>query len=207
MLQPIQFIFPVIALATFLMTSGVGPALAQQRPTAEAARSHVATLANDAFEVLRDDSIGTEQRDDEIRRLVDRGFDIDHIARFVLGSEYRQLDEQQLSRYRDAYRAYVLETYGRYLEDYAVEEFETTGTTETSERDRIVETRAVPRNEAPVAIDWRVRNRDGEPKIIDIVIEGVSQAITQRNEFSSVISRRGIDGLIDLLQERSSGAT
>jgi phospholipid transport system substrate-binding protein len=54
-----------------------------------------------------------------------------------------------------------------------------------------------------VRIDWRVRERDAGPKIIDVEIEGVSMAISQRSEFSSVVDQRGVDGLIAMLEDRA----
>jgi phospholipid transport system substrate-binding protein len=57
---------------------------------------------------------------------------------------------------------------------------------------------------APLSYDWRVRSAQADPKIVDVVVEGVSLLITQRSDFSSVISQNGIDGLIRSLKEKAA---
>jgi phospholipid transport system substrate-binding protein len=57
----------------------------------------------------------------------------------------------------------------------------------------------------PVAVDWRVRSENGQNKIIDVMVEGVSMSLTQRNDFDGVVAQGGIDGLIKDLQARVSG--
>ena len=55
----------------------------------------------------------------------------------------------------------------------------------------------------PIVVDFRVRPTNGTFKLIDVVVEGLSMLKTQRDEFSSVIQRNGVDGLIASLQESS----
>ena len=56
----------------------------------------------------------------------------------------------------------------------------------------------------PLECDWRVRQRDGKLRIIDVMVEGVSMAVTQRSEFSAVIKSRGFDGLLSALRARTN---
>ena len=68
-------------------------------------------------------------------------------------------------------------------------------------QDVLVETSVEGSNGAANPI-WRVRAEAGAYKIIDVSIEGVSLALTQRQEFAAVISRQGLDGLLDMLREK-----
>ena len=54
----------------------------------------------------------------------------------------------------------------------------------------------------PIGAGWRVRMIGGVPKIIDVVHEGVSLALTQRQEYASVIERQGMEGLLEILRKR-----
>ncbi len=56
----------------------------------------------------------------------------------------------------------------------------------------------------PISAVWRVRNKDDQHKVLDIVIEGVSLAITLRHEYGAVVNTNGVDGLIAILREKNS---
>jgi ABC-type transporter MlaC component len=57
----------------------------------------------------------------------------------------------------------------------------------------------------PLEVVWRVRSQDGDYKVVDVMVEGISMALTLREEFSSVSRVRGIDGLIEELRQGSRG--
>lgn len=173
----------------------------------DAARRFVADIADRATTVLASDAPRAEQRG-ELREILRRGFDLDFIGRSVLGPTFRSLSDGEQERYLDAFRRYVLATYSRRIDDYGGEELEIVGAEPMAGNDVRVESRVVGGNtDEPVRIDWRVRDRGGSPKIIDVLIEDVSMAISQRSEFSSVINQRGVDGLIALLEERAQASS
>ena len=64
-----------------------------------------------------------------------------------------------------------------------------------------------PNGAAPTKVDWRVRDTGGKPMIVDVVVEGVSQSVTQRQEYASIIQRNNgnIDALIKMMQQRAQG--
>jgi phospholipid transport system substrate-binding protein len=70
----------------------------------------------------------------------------------------------------------------------------------------VVPSEIIPRDGAPARIEWRVRGKPGNCKIIDVVIEGISMAINQRSEFASVIQRGGgeFDSLLTQLRKRTN---
>ena len=69
-------------------------------------------------------------------------------------------------------------------------------------RDVIVHTRIKKSAGDEFNADWRLRQVKGRYKIIDIYVEGVSMAVTQRSEFYSILRKRGVDGLIDMIRYR-----
>jgi len=65
-----------------------------------------------------------------------------------------------------------------------------------------------PDGSQPTAIDWRVRQKDGKMGVIDVVVEGVSLSVTQKQEYASVIQNNGghIDGLLQSMRQQLKGA-
>ena len=66
-----------------------------------------------------------------------------------------------------------------------------------------------PAGAAPVKVDWRLTGRDGNYKISDVSVDGISMAVTQRSEFASVIQHNGgqVQGLITMLRQKTGGAS
>ncbi len=76
-----------------------------------------------------------------------------------------------------------------------------------NKKDVYVKTRIERPSGPPIKATWRVRNTDGRLRVIDIMIEGISMAVTQRDEFAAVMRRNGIDGLLEVLRARAAKST
>lgn len=160
-------------------------------------------LAGQAISVLRTTSGSLEQREAALRRLLAQGFDIDFIARFALGRHWRGASREQQRDYLDLFSEYTLATYSRRLGGYAGESFEVGGARVTGKRDIVVSTRIQRPGGSPIHAEWRIRVIDNHYKIIDVAVEGISMAVTQRAEFAAVVKRHGVDGLLQALRART----
>lgn len=186
-----------------LLTLAAAPAFGLEPSEA---RTFVATMADQATTVLSSDRSLAERRA-ELKEILRTGFDLDYIGRLVLGPKYRTLSEPQRAAYDDAFKEYVLGTYSRRIDEYGGEELEITGAEPAGSRDVKVTSRITGTDEGePVQVSWRVRERESGPKIIDVEIEGVSMAISQRSEFASVVDQRGVEGLIAMLEDRGQAS-
>jgi phospholipid transport system substrate-binding protein len=184
----------------------LGAPRAQAQASAEeigGAQAFIDRLAKEAISVLQRTDVTLEQREETFRKLLAKGFEMEFIGRFVLGSTWRTATPEQRQDYLNVFREYVLKTYSRRLGGYAGEQFAVTGARAAGKRDVLVQTRIDRPSAAPILADWRVRQFDGQYKIIDIAVEGVSMAVTQRSEFAAVINRDGLDGLLQALRARS----
>lgn len=160
-------------------------------------------LAERALATMQSGEASADRRIETFRKIFREGFDIPFIGRFVLGRYWRVASEEQRAEYLEAFSEYIVQTYSQRLGVYAGERFEVRGERTVSDGDIIVETRIVRPVGPSVPADWRVRpNTDGGYRVIDVLIEGVSMAVTQRSEFASVAQRDGVDGLIEVLQAR-----
>ncbi|MEX6723012.1 MlaC/ttg2D family ABC transporter substrate-binding protein [Parapedomonas caeni] len=176
------------------------PALAQQAATVDpkAASGFIQSLSDKAFAVLRDASLSQAQRDQKFRTLLQEGFALDVIGNSVLGTARRTATPEQLRAFHAAFPDYVIRIYATRLTEYGNSQLKVTGTTPAPRGDIYVRTLVTgPKVQQPVRADWRLRQTpDRGLKIIDLSLEGVSMAVTQRDEFTVKIQSKGLDALI-----------
>jgi len=189
-----------LALAFFSLAAP--PASAGQPSPAEA-KKFIESLAARALQTLRGQGEALEQREAEVRSLMAEGFALNFIARFSLGQHWRTASKEQRADYEKAFREFFLRTYATRLGGYHGEKFFVDGAAPAGSEDVMVNSHIVPTDGQPIKAAWRVRMFDGKLKIIDIVVEGVSMALNQRQEFGSVVSRDGMAALLEMLRARA----
>jgi phospholipid transport system substrate-binding protein len=185
----------------------LGAALLVAPPAAAtgAAAAFVAELGERAIAVLARTDLAPAERREALSALLSDGFDVELIARLALGRPYRELDPRQRAEYERLFRAFVLATYSARLEGYSGERLVVLRETTTSGGDDLVASEIRRSGAAPLRVDWRVRLGPAGPKIVDVIVEGVSMVVTQRNEFQAVVAARGVAALLDMLRERATG--
>ena len=174
----------------------VAVALALPAPYARAAApdavSFVDTMVNQALGMLRDKQMPKAERDQKFAALLSQDFDIPRISRFVLGRYWASASEQERAEFAKLFERWVVRTYSARFSDYSGETVKVGSARPQGETDIVVESQIIhPDGSPPAKVDWRVRQKDGTFKIVDIDVEGVSMALTEKEEFSSVIQRNG----------------
>lgn len=176
------------------------PALAGDSPV-----SFVRAFGDEAIAMLRDRSAAEVDRRQRFESLVRGGFDLPLVAQLALGRYWRTATPEQRAGYVELFERFVLDTYARRLDDYGDQRLRVVGAVPAGQ-DAMVES-WVEGGAEPVRIDWRVRETLGGPRIVDVVIAGVSMVVTQRSEFAAVIERTGsMVGLIENLRQRLAPA-
>lgn len=180
----------------------VRPAVAETATAAD----HIASLSQNAITVLGDSQLTEAQKADELHALFVDGFDIKTLSRTVLGRHWRRADDSQRAAYMQAFERYVVKTYVRRLSQLDELAVEIKGSRAIDDRDSMVSTVFAGPDGRSLKIDWRVRERDGSFRIIDVVVENVSMAVTQRAEFASLIRSNGgrLDVLIAALEKKAA---
>ena len=189
----------VVALLICLLCAAI-PVRAQ--PVDEqAALTFISRLSDEVVAILGSDSGNIEQREQRVRELMDTHVHIDFIARFSLGKYWPRASQEERSDYTAVFRQFFLQKYAGMLGGYRDQVVSVDGVKTTGESDFLVDTRVYDgKGGPPVNASWRVREFEGRPRIVDIVIEGISMAMNQRQEFASVLQRGGIGGLVDVLR-------
>jgi len=187
------------------MNAGDDPAIEQP----DKARTFVADLADQAIEVWKDPTITEKERERAFRDLLYDAFAVDFISQLVLGRHYRTASDEQLATYKELFPEYIIRSFTGRLGSYNGQRIDITNTAPAGTRDVFVRSEIVsPNSEGePIHADWRVRNLDSVFKIVDVKVEGVSMAITKREEFSSIIAKDGFDGLFEELRTGSAVET
>ncbi len=196
----------LVIVAAFL-TAAMSATSADAAVNPDAAAGFVKTLGDSAIAILTDKNADQSDRRRRYRELLDAGFAVKTIARFVIGRYWRVATPEQRDEYLRLFREFVLETYASRLDSYAGEQFKVVSAKPLDDKDTIVATEIGSGDGPPIRVDYRVRLRDGKYRIVDVMVEGVSLITTQRQEFASIIDRDGIEGLIALLRERTAKAS
>jgi len=171
--------------------------------TIEKSKQLISWLAEQAIDVLRDPNATLEKREATFQNLLRDGFALHYIGQFVLGRSWRKASEVQRSDFLALFDAFVVKTYAKRLGEYSGETFAVKSARTVGKRaDVVVQTQIIRPDKPALAVDWRVREIKGEHKIIDVMVEGISMAITQRQDFAAVTRKSGVDGLIKVLRDR-----
>ncbi|HEX4889830.1 MAG TPA: ABC transporter substrate-binding protein [Alphaproteobacteria bacterium] len=210
-MNPAKFWLPAIWMAASAMLllpvlSPVDMAQAQAVARVEAgqAKRFIADLGAQAINVLRADGHTIEQREAIFRDMLMRKFSMPFIGRFVLGRYWQSATIDQQEEYLALFSEFVLRNYASMLGGYAGETFEVLNAAEAGKSDMIVSSRVSGGGREPIGVDWRLRMIDGQPQIIDVSVGGISMSITQREEYSALVQRNGMAGLIEALRARTN---
>lgn len=147
------------------------------------------------------------ERDARFEKLFNSALDLKFIGRFVLGRYWKTASEAQRDKFIDVYRKLNVKTWSKRFDDFKGKEFIFKGTSPSSSANQIFVNSVVPMEQAqPANVVWRVKEENGKFKIVDIIIENVSLAITARNEYTAFIKKspNGLDGLIADLEKKIS---
>ena len=174
-----------------------------QPATAEAAAVFIRDLSEKGTLILTDPGLNSMEKVHALRRLCAVSVEVDAIKRFVLGKYWRRANAEEKAEYRVLFEDYIIATYAGRINDYGGETLKL-GTARLERPGLALVSSQVMRLEGPpVAVDWRLHHSKDGWRIIDIVIQGISLAITQRAEFSSVIRDSGgrVEGLLAKLRQ------
>ena len=169
------------------------------------AERFIDTLSSAAVKLATNTSLSSSERRQEIANILNQGFDMPWIARFVLGRNWRLATPEQRSDYLNLFQAIVEHTYSRQFTDYSGQKVSILGHKIGQRKYIFVRSRIYDpkRSNININVNWRLIPNGNSFKIIDVVIEGVSMGVTQRNEYASVLQRNGnsISALIKAMRE------
>ncbi len=155
----------------------------------------VTELVSDAIEKLSSTSLSKEEKSLFIEELALNNVDIKALGLYTLGELRKSLDKQEIENYQLAFEKYFLKSLTSRLSDYSSSEFKVIEAEQKSSNYTIVKSKVFPGDGSPeIKIDWRIYTKNPEkPLIRDLIVEGLSLARTQKEEFSSILSSNNND--------------
>ncbi len=192
-----RYLFVLGILLAFAVTA-LNPISAEDGPD-----DFIRLVAQKAIKSLTNERITVSQREDHFRQLLRQTFELKLIARFTLGRFWRRASAAQQKEYTRLFEDFIVKAYTTRFSDYKGEKFIVGKVRNINDRDTLVQSELTLADGRKIPVYWRVRNGKSL-KIIDVLVEGVSMAITQRDEFSAIINRSGgkLDGLITALRKK-----
>jgi phospholipid transport system substrate-binding protein len=197
----------VLLLVALPLAIAAGPAAAAPDTGNAKATAFMNGLWSQALDLLNKKRPAAE-RQAQFRELFHKDFDTPGIARFVLGRYWRTASPEEKQEFLKLFDNYVVYVYTARLSDFEGEQFKITGARPDQDSMLVSTDVITPGAPQPLRVDWRLVNDDGDYKISDVIVDGVSMLVTQRSEFASVIQRHGgqIQGLIDLMRQKTASA-
>ena len=155
----------------------------------------VEELVDDAIKTLSNKSISKADKNKKIEEIALANVDIDALGMYTLGDVRKTLDENNLKKYKTLFEKYFLKSLTSRLTDYSSQKFEILSADQKSDNYNIVSSRIVESASQPeIKIDWRIYTKDpSKPLIRDLIVEGLSLAKTQKEEFASILNSNNND--------------
>ena len=190
----------VLFLVVAALLAPAADAVADANP---AASTFVRELGAESIKQLTDPSLPQAEREARFRRLLDKHFDLAAISKFVLGRFWRSATTVQRIEFQQAFEDFLVYSYSARFSEYGGVAFRVAGA--VNEENGIVVVHSMIRmsKAEEIPFDWHLRCTEIGFMIVDLVVEGVSLAVTERSNFGSIIQSRGLDALIAALRARS----
>lgn len=173
--------------------SSIIPVAEKSDASLQNAKTFVDSLASKGIAFWENTEISDAERASEWRTLLQSSFDMSTIGKFVLGQYWKQATPAQQKEYLSLFQDMIVRVYSQRFGEYKGQKLEITNARPEGKYDILVNSFVVPESGQKISVDWRVREKGGSYKVVDIVVEGVSMALTHRSDFASVIQRGGGD--------------
>ncbi|MDE1153197.1 MAG: ABC transporter substrate-binding protein [Micavibrio sp.] len=201
-----RFHMMLAGLALAFITALPGLALAKGPGSDTPAAAFVQGLGDKALTSLTAKDLPAAERAERVRTLLRTNFDVPTIARFVLGRGWNTATDAQRKEYMKLFEDMIVKTYTKRFADYSGQAFKVLGSKSLSDTDSLVSSQILQNDGPAVQVDWRVRGKGGQLKVVDVVVEQISMSVTQRSDFESIMGGSGdVETLLKSLRTRAAG--
>tara|TARA_X000001036_G_scaffold13375_1_gene11431 strand:- start:42 stop:641 length:600 start_codon:yes stop_codon:yes gene_type:complete len=158
-------------------------------------QTFIKEMVNDAINTLSNKNLSDEEKTSFIENLAIDNVDINALGLYTLGELRKSADKSSLDKYQKIFEKYFLKSLTSRLTDYSSNTFEVTGSEKKSSNYTIVKSKIAKSEKQPeIIIDWRVYTKNTEkPLVRDLIVEGLSLARTQKEEFASILNSNNND--------------
>lgn len=200
----------MIILCWALITAVTIPCLTVQAGDApvDSAMAVISEAAAEVLDILKNPDLeGEDQlplKKEKLWQVVDRVFDFDRLSRYALGARWQQMSSEEQARFSHLYSLLLGRTYMDRILAYGNEKIEVEK--EVALSDTVSEVRTtIYTGDTGVPVFYRMYPREGQWRIFDVVIEGVSLTRNYRSQFKNYLTQRSMADLLALLEKKTAG--
>jgi len=165
------------------------------------AETFVLKLTEDAKIIFNDKSLNKDSRLKKLNELSAKYLDLDALAGYTLGDYREKATATERDSFNKLFREYFIKNMSSKLNDFADQELKIIDSKKINENNIIVSTKIFSKKDAQeIAVEWRIYIKDSKLLARDLVVEGLSLARTQKEEFASIIASKGFSGVIIALE-------
>ena len=197
-------LFAALFASVFMFSAAANAAV-----DAALAEAFVEKVTREGIEEIINANVSQTVKDQRFEKLFNNALDLNFIGQFVLGRYWRTSTPEQKKGFINAYRELNIKTWSKRFDEFKGKKFVFKGTSPSNSANQIFVNSLVPMDQGePAKVVWRVKQTGDKFKIVDIIIENVSLAITARNEYTAYIKSApgGVDDLIKDLQNKTNKA-
>ena len=190
-----------LAIASALLIVGfVTPVAAEQSP-----RDVVQSTSDEVLAVLAEKDLSKQERRDKVRTIVLRSMDFETLSRLVLARNWSRFTPAQQQEFMQEFQEHLATIYGRRLDDYRNEKVEVVGDRREPNGDSTVQTKILRGGGSnDIQVDYRLRESNGQWKVIDFIVEEISMVANFRSQFQDIVASGGPEKLLQLLKEKTA---
>ena len=165
------------------------------------AETFVLKLTDEAKIIFNDKSLNKDSRLKKLNDLSAKYLDLDALASYTLGDYREKATNSERENFNKLFREYFIKNMSSKLNDFADQDLKIIDSKKINDNNIIVSTKVFSKKDIQeIAVEWRIYIKDSKLLARDLVVEGLSLARTQKEEFSSIIASKGFVGLIAALE-------
>jgi len=165
------------------------------------AETFVLKLTDEAKIIFNDKSLSKDSRLKKLNDLSSKYLDLDALAGYTLGDYREKATSSERENFNKLFREYFIKNMSSKLNDFADQDLKIIDSKKINENNIIVSTKIFSKKDAQeIAVEWRIFTKDSKLLARDLVVEGLSLARTQKEEFASIIASKGFVGVIAALE-------
>ena len=165
------------------------------------AEAFVLKLTDEAKIIFNDKSLSKDSRLKKLNDLSAKYLDLDALAGYTLGDYREKATSSERENFNKLFREYFIKNMSSKLNDFADQDLKIIDSKKINENNIIVSTKIFSKKDAQeIAVEWRIFTKDSKLLARDLVVEGLSLARTQKEEFASIIASKGFVGVISALE-------
>lgn len=162
----------------------------------------IKNMTQNAKKIISDKNLSLEVKKKEVEQIALGNVDVDGLGRYTLGNNLNKLSKEQLEQYKKTFRVFFSKNISSRLQNYNDKKIYVTGSKKISDNYVLVNSKMVSdKDNQEIKVEWRVFSVNNKLIVRDLVVEDISLAKTQREEFASIFESKGFDGLILTLKE------